>query len=441
MTNSSRSPAKICASFSAAIIATASLSATPSFPAATSPTASKSIAQPPILNIRLFPPFHEQRRFTRQLGLSGLPVRPRRPQISRRVSDGPPRSGRELVCSLLHRSICHPSFASQAIGRGLPKNLDPGRLTPRRHQPQRPSQTARAPRYSRRTCHALSKPVDSRRRPAPRSKRRRRPPPHSLVPALRHVQLRNRRRARQTSRLPHLTANAHPGSAPLLRRPRLHQRARRQRAGLPQPGLRPPSVQFPRPARTPPSQLPSLRLSLPDRPNLLRKSESSARHLLPRSMLQNRRGFRAKGPHSERKIFYRLPIPARTRPMAQALHRSRTPQTPRQRRQKTFRDLPRLCCRLPRDPRRNRHSRPRILCRCRRKRIRPHSLPQRASPLARHPRKNDPRFHQPRSAKTPPRSRPRRLTSPTSPTGPTLTSLPSFLLLAACPLAASLSSP
>ena len=78
------------------------------------------------------------------LGSPDSPVGGGRAALSARVPDGRARAGRELAGAVLHRQLCHPALAPEAIGRGLSEDLDARRLPARGHQPQRAGQAPAA---------------------------------------------------------------------------------------------------------------------------------------------------------------------------------------------------------------------------------------------------------------------------------------------------------
>ena len=171
------------------------------------------------------------------------------------------------------------------------------------------------------TGDALSESVHPNRGAETARTRRGRSVADPAVPALRDVELRNRRGAGEGSRGQARAANAGSSAAAVLRRAGLHRGAGGQRGELSGGGLRPSAVQLPRHAGAAPAQVRSDRPPLPGHAELLRNPQPGARDVLSRAMFQDRGGVCEAGRRAGGKIFRVVPVPAGPRPVAEAVHR------------------------------------------------------------------------------------------------------------------------
>ena len=145
--------------------------------------------------------------------------------------------------------------------------------------------------------------------------------PDSAVPALRDVELRERRRAGSGGRTARCPRHDGRGDAAVLRSPGLHPGAGGLGSRLARSGARPRPVQFSWPARAAHAQGRPDGESLPGVAGLLRDAERRAQDVLPGPVLQDRARLRGERADSCRQVFRLVSIPPRTG----ALDAARTP--------------------------------------------------------------------------------------------------------------------
>ena len=205
-----------------------------------------------------------------------------------RVIDAPWLLRRFIVGMVLHQP-------PGTIRRGLSQNLDAGGVAARGHQPQRAGEVA----GTRRRCRSPWR-CDTRTRPSDRHRRAGatksgRSSADSPVSALRHVELRNRRRPRQEGRRETRAANAVQGRSRRITTNRITSRRSPPARGITWRRATTICCSASTACRSGTRKVRPDRRPLSGGAELLRSAQSGPRDVLSRAMLQDGRRVREAG--------------------------------------------------------------------------------------------------------------------------------------------------